>query len=776
MTKRRYVEYASDSSSHNDESSHHIYLSSSEARSDVPIDLPSAADIYLESSMPENHDEMAHDMNADSDDLPVNRDIMENESYKRRIMGLFIRFFTSFSNKKYIRLIKQMCAENRESLLVSYKDVEKFSGLLVQILVINAEAALNVFDEALRSVVLGLFPNYFIIKTQVHVRIVDVPVIEELRELRNENLGCLIRIRGIVTKRSGVFPRIFLAKFTCAKCRCTFGPFLLNNDVSFRPQCCLECQSRGPFLVNEEETVYKDFQKMVVQEIPGTVPAGTLPRSKDVVVFHDLIDVAKPGDEIEITGIYMSGMLNNTVFSTHIVANAIIKDETSCFITKEDEEAIRKFARNPKIIEILSNAIAPEICGHFYVKRACLLSLFGGQLKGQSKDTDKGFLLHRIRGDINVLIMGDPGTAKSQILRSIERIAPRAILATGHGASSVGLTACVRKDANNEWMLEGGALVLADNGVVLIDEFDKMQENDRSAIHEAMEQQSISISKAGIVASLNARCSVIAAANPRRGRYNAALNLGANVNLSEPILSRFDILCIVRDITDQAEDERIAKFILNDIKKHALSTNDEDKADAHHYSTTISSKNIFGSIDDMFFKKYLIYAKRVNPKINDIDKDKISKLYAELRKEGDCGMPITARHVESIVRISEALARIKLNEYVSKEDIDMAIKITLDSFISAQKYTHAKALRKKFEKYLNEKDDFSFYLFILNEIFNDKIKFFKTVSNTVTIEKNEFERRVRGFGIKFNYKFYEKDIFTHSYVLENNQIKKSVVL
>ncbi|KRH94701.1 DNA replication licensing factor, MCM2 component [Pseudoloma neurophilia] len=764
MTRR-----ANENFDRDEPSTEHNFFSSSlpynsDPQSDIPLDLPSAADVYLESTIPEVSDHI-EPVRFDEDiaDLPVNKETMENFNFKLRIKNLFINFLNTFDNRKYIRNIKTMCAENKESLFVSYLDIQAFDETLVKVLVVSAESALVVFDEALKLVVSQLFPNYFMIKSRVNIRILDVPVFEELRELRNENLGSLIRVKGIVTRRSGVFPKTSLAKYQCIKCRITFGPFLVENEVDFKPSNCPDCDSRGPFKINSEETVYKDFQKMTVQEIPGTVPAGTLPRSKEVYVFYDLIDLAKPGDEVEVIGIYTNGFLRDTIYTTHILANSIVKKETSCVITKEDEREIRQLAKNPRILEILCNSLAPEICGHFTLKRACLLALFGGQKKGNLDE--KGS--HKIRGDIHVLLMGDPGTAKSQILRSVSRIAPRAVLATGHGVSSVGLTASVRKDSNNEWVLEGGALVLADNGVVLIDEFDKMQENDRSAIHEAMEQQSISVSKAGIIATLNARCAVIAAANPRKGRYNSAMSLNANVNLSEPILSRFDILCIVRDITDQAEDERIASFIIDKITKRGQ-TQDQ--------STKKSNKNQLTTIDDELFKKYLMYAKRISPQISEINKDKISKLYADLRKEGEGSMPITARHIESIVRISEALAKIKLSDSVTAEEVDLAIKITLDSFISAQKFSHSKALRKKFSTYLNENDDFYVYQFILNEMFNEKIKSMREVSDSVLIDRSEYEKRVKSFGIKFNFGFYQIDTFKQGYNLDRNKIRKDMVI
>lgn len=733
----------------------------SDPQSDIPVDLPSAADLYMETSIPENDEQFENvNFSEEVDDISLNKETMENINYKMKIKNIFVKFLNSFGERKYIKNIKTMCIENKESLFISYSDMESFDEILIKVLIVSAESALEVFDEGLKMVVTSLFPNYFMIKSRINVRIIDVPVFEELRELRNENLGTLIKIRGIVTRRSGVYPRTFIAKFLCVKCREIFGPFHIENETDFKPSNCPACHVRGPFVISDEETIYKDFQKMTVQEIPGTVPAGTLPRSKEVFVFYDLIDSAKPGDEVEVTGVYTNGALKDKIYNTHILGNSILKKETSCVITREDEREIRKLSNNPRILEILCESLAPEIFGHFNVKRACLLSLFGGQRKGKENEES-----HTIRGDINVLLMGDPGTAKSQILRSIARIAPRAVLATGHGVSSVGLTASVRKDSNNEWMLEGGALVLADNGVVLIDEFDKMQENDRSAIHEAMEQQSISVSKAGIISTLNARCAVIAAANPRKGRYNSSMSLNANVNLSEPILSRFDILCIIRDITDQAEDEKIASFILDKIDPQ-IQENVEKKE---------KKSNSVKKIDDEFFKKYLLYSKRIKPKINDIDKDKISKLYADLRKEGEGNMPITARHIESIIRIAEALARIKLIEVVTKNEIDLAIKISLDSFISAQKYSHSRALRKKFAKYLNENDDFYVYQFILNEMFNDRIKSLRSIPENILIERTDFERRVKSFGIKFNFGFYQVKSFKENYQMEKNKIRKEIV-
>jgi len=268
----------------------------------------------------------------------------------------------------------------------------------------------------------------------------------------------------------------------------------------------------------------------------------------------------------EVTGIYRNNFdasLNTKngfpVFSTVLEANHINKKEdlfAAIRLTEEDEKMIRTMGRDDRIAKRIVKSIAPSIYGHDDIKTALALSLFGGVMKDINRK-------HRIRGDINVLLLGDPGTAKSQFLKYVEKTASRAVFTTGQGASAVGLTASVRRDPmTQEWTLEGGALVLADKGHCLIDEFDKMNDADRTSIHEAMEQQSISISKAGIVTSLQARCAIVAAANPIRGRYNPTIPFQQNVELTEPILSRFDVLCVVKDTVDPVKDEMLAQFVV----------------------------------------------------------------------------------------------------------------------------------------------------------------------------------------------------------------------
>lgn len=669
----------------------------------------------------------------------VTKGFFEQEFFRAKVVAKFVRFFGEFGHKKYMKRVRQMCSENLESIEVSYLDVEEESTDLVRLLNQHAEMTLEVMDRALLEVVRMHFPNYHMIKSKVHARIVDLPVSDSIRSLRNSHLGRLVRVAGVVTRRSGVFPLYSIVKFSCLKCKCVFGPFVAS---SFKPTHCFECQSKGPFAVNTSETIYKDFQKMTIQEVPGSVPAGSLPRSKEVLLFYDMIDCAKPGEEVEVIGVYKNNFnvsLNIKsgfpVFFTVIEASSVVKRAGKIEMTDDDVRAIRKVARHPEIKRIVINSIAPSVYGHAEVKRAIALAMLGGVARESTS--------HRIRGDINVLLLGDPGMAKSQFLRYVENTSHRAVLATGQGASSVGLTASVRKDPIvKEWTLEGGALVLADRGVCLIDEFDKMNEHDRTSIHEAMEQQSISISKAGIVATLHARCSVIAAANPMRGRYNASLTFSQNVNLSDPIISRFDILCVVKDVIDATEDERMAKFI---IESHGGREEQDDGFDP---------KRMMMSQD--LLRKYIMYARtNVVPVLSDVDTEKVSSLYLELRKESlPSGLPVTVRHVESIVRISEAFARMRLSAAVSAEDVDEAISVVLDSFMGAQKYAVSKSLRKKFVRYFN-KNNTDILVFLLKEMFNEKMKAFHSQS----VSMDEFERRISSFGFSVPPDFYSCVLF-----------------
>ena len=592
----------------------------------------------------------------------------------RTIYREFKAFLTEFTDPAgtsvYGNRIKTLGEINSASLDVSYAHLSESKSALSYFVANEPTEVLKVFDQVALDVTLFHYPQYHDIHNEIHVRITDLPIVYTLRQLRQSHLNCLVRVGGVVTRRSGVFPQLKYVMFLCQKCGITLGPFQQEASAEVKISYCQNCQSKGPFTVNSEKTVYRNYQKLTLQESPGSVPAGRLPRQREVVLLADLIDTAKPGDEIEVTGIYRNSydaQLNNKngfpVFATVIEANHVVKahDQLAGFqMTEEDEREIRALSRDPDIVDKIVRSMAPSIYGHLDVKTAVALSLFGGV----SKQTQGKM---SIRGDINVLLLGDPGTAKSQILKYVENTAHRAVFATGQGASAVGLTASVRRDPlTSEWTLEGGALVLADRGTCLIDEFDKMNDQDRTSIHEAMEQQTISISKAGIVTTLQARCAVLAAANPIHGRYNSTAPFSENVHLTEPILSRFDILCVVRDLVDTNEDERLADFVVEshhranptrpqrnadgeliDSEGHRI---DEEgwRLDKEGNRTELSPEEVKrredaerrekeekeGEIPQELLRKYILYAReRCHPKLYQIDQDKIARLFADMRRE-----------------------------------------------------------------------------------------------------------------------------------------------
>ncbi|KIR41925.1 minichromosome maintenance protein 2 [Cryptococcus deuterogattii 99/473] len=656
---------------------------------------------------------------------------VSRDAVRRAISKHFKSFLMTYvdaqGNSVYGQRIKHLGEVNSESLEVSYIHLANTRPILAYFLANSPQPMLELFDQVALDAILLYYPSYDRIHSEIHVRITELPTSLSLRDLRQSNLNCLVRVSGVVTRRSGVFPQLKYVKFDCQKCGATLGPFYQDTNKELKISFCQGCESRGPFVVNSEQTVYRNYQKMTLQESPGSVPAGRLPRHREVILLWDLIDMAKPGEEVEITGIYRNNFdasLNTKngfpVFSTVLEANHINKKEdlfASVRLTEEDEKMIRTMARDDRIAKRIIKSIAPSIYGHDDIKTAIALSLFGGV----GKDINRK---HRVRGDINVLLLGDPGTAKSQFLKYVEKTANRAVFTTGQGASAVGLTASVRKDPiTKEWTLEGGALVLADKGHCLIDEFDKMNDADRTSIHEAMEQQSISISKAGIITTLQARCAIIAAANPIRGRYNPTIPFQQNVELTEPILSRFDVLCVVKDAADPVQDEMLAQFVVGShLRSHPLFDKEYEEANV---STVVDADIIPQDV----LRKYIMYAKEhFRPQLHQLDQDKLARLYADLRRESLAtgSFPITVRHLESMIRMAEASAKMHLREYVRSDDIDLAIQVAVGSFVNAQKMSIKKTLERGFRKYVHQATDHEELLsFLLGGIVKEKVQLYR---------------------------------------------------
>ncbi|XP_001652504.2 DNA replication licensing factor Mcm2 [Aedes aegypti] len=685
---------------------------------------------------------------------------------RTEIANRFNSFLRTFVDDKgqyvYRDRIRRMCEQNKSSFVVSYTDVANNQHVLAYFLPEAPFQMLEIMDKVAKEMVLSIYPTYERVTNEIHVRISDLPLVEELRTFRKLHLNQLVRTLGVVTATTGVLPQLSIVKYDCVKCGYILGPFVQSQNTEVKPGSCPECQSAGPFSINMEQTLYRNYQKITLQESPGRIPAGRIPRSKDCILLSDLCDQCKPGDEIEVTGIYTNnydGSLNTEqgfpVFATVLIANhLVVKDskQVVASLTDEDISTIQKLSKDPRISERIIQSMAPSIYGHDYIKRSLALTLFGGEAKNHGEK-------HKLRGDINILICGDPGTAKSQFLKYSEKIAPRAVFTTGQGASAVGLTAYVRRNpATREWTLEAGALVLADQGVCLIDEFDKMNDQDRTSIHEAMEQQSISISKAGIITSLQARCAVIAAANPIGGRYDPSLTFSENVNLSEPILSRFDILCVVKDEYDPMQDQHLARFVVGShIKNHP--TMDDVVPESQPTDSL--------QIPQDLLKKYIVYAKEnVHPKLTNMDQDKIAKMYSQLRQESlsTGSLAITVRHIESVIRMSEAHARMHLRDTVQDVDVNMAIRMMLESFIEAQKFSVMKKMRSTFQKYLSfQKDHSELLYFYLRQLTIDQLAYIRSKegprATRVEIMEKDLIERAKTVDIHNLKPFYDSEIF-----------------
>ncbi|VDP20186.1 unnamed protein product [Schistosoma margrebowiei] len=700
------------------------------------------------------------------------------QEIKNRFKAFLRTFLDENDRNVYAERIVQMARENKHSLHIDYQHLASAEQVLAYFLPEAPQHVLEIFDEAAREVTLTRFPRYDRITNRVHVRINDLPLIEDLRCLRHFHLNQLIRTCGVVTSSSGVLPQLSVVRYNCTKCGCLLGPFVQNQTGSeVKPSTCPDCQSGGPFELCMEQTVYRNYQRITIQESPGKVPAGRLPRSKDAILLDDLVDSCKPGDEIELTGVYThsyDGSLNTKhgfpVFATVILANNVVRKDDKVAVgtlTDEDTRAILKLSRDERIGDRIFASIAPSVYGHEDIKRGIALALFGGEPKNPGGK-------HKVRGDINVLLCGDPGTAKSQFLKCVEQLAPRSVFTTGQGASAVGLTAYVtRSPMSREWTLEAGALVLADRGVCLIDEFDKMNDQDRTSIHEAMEQQSISISKAGIVTSLQARCTIVAAANPIGGRYDPSMTFSDNVDLSEPILSRFDVLCVVRDAVDPIQDEMLARFVVGSHMRHHPNMTLEERV---ALNDQLAERGVPRSGSYELLKKYILYAKdRIHPKLNQMDQDKVAAAYADLRRESMVtgSLPITVRHIESVIRLSEAHARLHLREFVNDDDVNMALRVMLESFVSTQKFSVMKSMRQTFSRFLSyRRDNQELLLFLLKQLVQDRLAFERvrhagSQEWRIEVTEREFAERAKQINISSVRAFLQSDLFkSHHFVYD----------
>ncbi|CDS01270.1 probable DNA replication licensing factor [Sporisorium scitamineum] len=498
-----------------------------------------------------------------------------------------------------------------------------------------------------------------------------------VRAVRGSHLGKLITVRGIVTRVSEVKPFLLVDAYACDVCGAEVFQEVTSRQYMPLTQCnsrrCMTNNTRGPLYPQVRASKFVPFQEVKIQEMADQVPVGHIPRTMTIHVYGPLTRAMNPGDVVHVGGIFLpmpysgfkairAGLLTDTYLDAQSI-HQLKKQYAAMQRTPEIAAQIAELKDDPALYQKLASSIAPEIYGHEDVKKCLLLLLVGGV----SKTVGDGM---KIRGDINVCLMGDPGVAKSQLLKYISKVAPRGVYTTGRGSSGVGLTAAVMRDpVTDEMVLEGGALVLADNGIACIDEFDKMEESDRTAIHEVMEQQTISISKAGITTTLNARTSILAAANPLYGRYNPRVSPVDNINLPAALLSRFDILYLILDTPTRDDDERLAQHVTY-VHMH----------NAH-------PELEFDVISPTLMRHYIALARQKRPVLSKAVSDYVVGAYVQMRgqyKEDEVSTDgpgsngtgyVSARTLLGIIRLSQALARLRFDDSVSIPDVDEALRL-----------------------------------------------------------------------------------------------------
>ena len=567
------------------------------------------------------------------------------------------------SNYKYFERINNMMASGAQSLIVDYIDLDSYNPLLAKEITHKPDEYLEAFNEAVLSVLREIHPDY---EQEIHektrVRIGNYTVQKGLREINADLINKLVSISGMVVRSSEVKPLAKKIAYKCTNCS-TVTDAQLKGLVMKKPVKCPAC-SEKELEMDPESSLFIDFQMVRLQELPEDLPAGQLPHYIEVTVMSDLVDQCRPGDRIMLTGIIrieqeqLVPQAKTSLFRLRMEGNNIeylggragSKDSRSVeriMISTEDERQIRNIASKPDAYEKLIASFAPHIYGHEPIKEAILLLIVGSVTKKLEDGSTR-------RGDINVLLVGDPGTAKSEMLKFTAKIAPRGLYTSGRGSTAAGLTAAVIRDKSGIMMLEAGAVVLGDQGIVCIDEFDKIKPEDRSALHEVMEQQTCSVAKGGIVATLNARTSILSAANPIYGKYDPYKNITENVNLPVPLLTRFDLIFIVRDNPDKEKDNRVASHILE-----------------IHRDTEKAARP---AIDIDLFSKYLSYAKQIEPTLTPEAIEIVRSYYMEMRRIESEGMiTVTPRQLEGLIRLASARARLLLKDMVDAEDAQRAI-------------------------------------------------------------------------------------------------------
>ena len=572
---------------------------------------------------------------------------MNSTTKSQTSIAKFEEFFATSYKDDVFKILEKYPDER--SLNVDYQALEIFDPDLADLLIEKPEEVINAAGLAIKNI------DPLVKDADINIRFTNMTNIVPLKNLLSKYIGTFVAADGIVRKTDEIRPRIETGVFECRGCMRLHEVEQTSANRIIEPSLCSECGGRS-FRLLQEESKYIDTQTVRMQEPLENLSGGSEPKQMLMILEDDLVDKLNPGDKVRITGTLKtfreerSGKFKNFIYVNHI--EPLEQEFEEIQLSEEDEEKILELSKDPNIYEKIIKSTAPSIRGYREVKEAIALQLFGGSAKQLEDET-------KLRGDIHILIVGDPGIGKSQILKYVSRLAPRSIYTSGKGTTGAGLTAAAVRDELGGWSLEAGALVLGDQGNVCVDELDKMRAEDRSALHEALEQQTVSIAKAGIMATLNSRCSVLAAANPKFGKFDSYKILAEQIDLPAPIISRFDLIFVIEDKPSKEGDSQLADHILK-----------------MHKDTAIDYE-----IEPELLRKYIAYArKNVNPHLTDEANEILKEFYVSTRNnnpEEQGPVPITARQLEAIIRLAEASAKIKLKDRVEREDAEKAVRLTL---------------------------------------------------------------------------------------------------
>jgi len=586
-------------------------------------------------------------------------------------VGQLEEFLTEYYKNDLEKLAEEY--PNKRSLEIDYENLEKFDVELADELIVKPYTIIHALEEAIKQMSISIVEDF-----APHIRFLNLPkeLRVEVKDINSDKINKFLTSPGVITKITEVKPKIISAVFECRHCGRLYT--LPQTDLTgklIEPTICA-CE-RKSFQLLEEQSTFIDTQKAEIQEplessrLRGSEQARTI----SVWLEDDMTNELVPGDKIDVTGIFRlkSPKTKGAIYDKFLHANHVLRMEQEfeeLELSDEDEKKILELSKDPNIYEKIVNSISPSLYGLREIKEAIALQLFGGTYGKIAPDGMK------IRPDIHLLLIGDPGTGKSRLLQYVNSLAPKGIYVSGKSTSGAGLTATAERDdfGGGGWTLKAGALVLAAGGMAMIDEFDKMGDEDRSSMHEAMESQEIHVAKAGIITTFKANSTILAAANPKFSRFDPYSTPAEQLNILPTILSRFDAIFPIKDVVDSVKDKELANYVLT---THQVAGARIDK-DEINEELEEKEKLILPDIDPELLRKYIAYArKNVNPILSPESITEMENFYLDLRRISgkQSSIAITARQLEAIVRMAEASAKGRLSPIVEIEDAQRAIKI-----------------------------------------------------------------------------------------------------